>query len=73
MEKNNDLVKGLANDGIDYLLSDKLIKNANKQREKRILAEKFIQNLEVTPLMVILNAPDTAYKQYLAVKLDPKL
>ena len=69
LRKNNELVVGLANEGIKYLLTEKLIKNANKQREKRIFANTFIQRLEISPLMVIVNAPDSSYKQYIALKL----
>ena len=69
LKRNNDLVTGLANTGIDYLLSEQILKMINKQREKRILAEQFIRKLEISTLMVIINAPDNAYKQFISLRL----
>ncbi len=69
LEKNNELVIGLSKEGIKYLFSKETINTVNKLREKRLLAEKFIQRLEIKPLMVIINSPDNAYKQYIALRL----
>ena len=69
LKMNNEIVTGLSKEGIIYLLSNKRIKAINKIREKRITAYEFIKSLEITTLMTIINTPDNAIKQYIALKL----
>lgn len=69
LQKNNNLIMGLAKEGINFLLSNDMITNVNNQRSKRNLAQNFINNLTITPLMVIINTPDNSYKQFISLKL----
>ena len=72
LQKNNEMVFGLEHKGTGYLLSDERIKSVNEQREKRLLGEKFISDLKVTDLMVIINVPDSTIKQFISLKLGKK-
>ena len=69
LKKNNELVYGLEHKGTGYLLSDEYIASVNKQREKRKEADEFVQKLNITELMVIVNSPNNTFKQYVALKL----
>ena len=69
LQKNNEIVRGLRESGITSLLTNERIKGANLQREKRTSANNFVLSLEIYPLMVIIDAPDNAYRQYIALKL----
>jgi hypothetical protein len=71
-QRNNDIVHGLSKFGVTYLLSESFVANVNKQREKRKLANKFLESLTPTNLMVIINAPDNTFRQFIALKLGKK-
>lgn len=72
LEKNNALTIGLSERGINFLFSDETIKKINKIRTKRLEAEKFIQSLNISSLMVVINVPDNSYKQFISLKLGKK-
>ena len=69
LKMNNEIVAGLSKEGIRYLVSNERIKATNKIRRKRIAANEFIKSLKITSLMTIINTPDNAIKQYIALKL----
>lgn len=72
LEKNNELVFGMKEKGLESLLSAERIDCVNNQREKRRKANNFVDSLEILPLMVIVNAPDNTYRQYISLILGKR-
>jgi hypothetical protein len=72
LQSNNELIELLTKNGVKALLTDHIIKRVNVHRKKRLVAEDYINSIAITDIVVIVNAPNQAFKQYAALRLGKK-
>lgn len=71
-DQNNEVVRLMAKGGVSALFRPHLLKRVNKHRANRHAAVQFADNAPLSSVMVLTNAPNTAYKQALALSLGKK-